>query len=410
MARDLVGVVRTTPVLEAAAEAIGEGNTAANLRDRISADRSLNIVTITGTDRDPTQAVILADAVAAAFIAVSRAQRLEQQRLLVEEVALAVAAFEQHDIAIDSEVLADQITLLSTLQLIEAAVEPGSPLPNDAARNVLLAMVLAVIVAAGIVALLELLDERVSTVQRFRGSTDALPVFALVPRQRVNALNALLSARDLSTSVPYQESIRALVAGVRLASQGPGDVRTVLVTSALPGEGKSTIAVALAITHAQTGQSVILVDANLRSPGVGQQLGAPDGPGLAAVVAGESTLADALCTTDVPGLSVLPAGVAPADPTTVVASERMPQVLTELAGQATVVVIDSPAVLPYADAAILASIADATVLVVDASATNANDVQNATRILTQAKPAIIGGVLNKVASPGGRYYHGSSRR
>lgn len=187
--------------------------------------------------------------------------------------------------------------------------------------------------------------------------------------------------------------------------------RVIVVTSPLPGDGKSTTASNLALSLAAAGLPTILIDADLRRPVVGEVFSLPEGAGLTDVLAGRATLDEVFHTTEPSGhLRVLTAGRIPPNPSEVLGSHRMRELLRLLARDATVVV-DSPPALPVTDAAVLGTAADGVLMVVSAGRTTYDVLQKSVDNITRANGRVLGVVVNKLpmrgpGSYGYQYYGG----
>ena len=180
-------------------------------------------------------------------------------------------------------------------------------------------------------------------------------------------------------------------------------LRTILVTSPNPREGKSLVVANLAAALAQRELRVIVVDADLRLPRQHTLFRLDLGQGMTAAL--ENGLAkDYLQQVGTEGLKVLTSGELPSNPAVAVASKRMPELLQELVGDADLVLVDCPPVLPVADATILASIVDCVLLVVRADHTHRQELRNAVESLYKVNDNLLGVVLNGVSSRGDRYY------
>lgn len=178
--------------------------------------------------------------------------------------------------------------------------------------------------------------------------------------------------------------------------------RCIVVTSALPGEGKSTVAANLATMLAANGEHVALVDGDLRRPTVAATMGLVPGAGLTDVLAGRAELIDVLQRTSrVPGLIVLGAGTIPPNPSELLSSDRMRSLLNELAEHATVI-IDAPPLLPVTDGAILTHQADGAMIVVSVGRSTYDVVDKAVDALEKVSGRVLGVVLNRVPLTGGR--------
>ncbi len=179
--------------------------------------------------------------------------------------------------------------------------------------------------------------------------------------------------------------------------------RKIVVTSALPGEGKSTVAANLAGALADSGQHVVLIDGDLRRPTVADSVDVDGSVGLTDVLAGRVEIASALQrVAAMPNLLVLPAGTLPPNPSELLGSERMRALLSELAEHATVIV-DAPPLLAVTDGAVLTRQSDGALIVVSAGHTGYDVVDKAVDVLEKIHGHVLGVVLNKVALSGGTY-------
>jgi capsular exopolysaccharide synthesis family protein len=176
--------------------------------------------------------------------------------------------------------------------------------------------------------------------------------------------------------------------------------RTIVVSSPLPGDGKSTLAGNLAVSLAAAGQHVILVDADLRRPMLATLFGLPEGAGLTDLLAGRAEIGDVAHNVDHSrNLAVITAGRIPPNPSELLGSNRMRDLIRKLSEHA-LVIIDSPPLLPVTDAAVLATAADGALIVVTAGKTTFDMLQRAHENLTKANARTLGIVLNRVPRRG----------
>jgi len=315
-----------------------------------------------------------------------------------------------------------EATSSTTLQLAESADVPRDPVFPRLPLNVGLAALVGLLLAAALAWLLEYLDDTVKSPDAVQ-TLLALPTLAQVrrtgraPTRRVRSpglapgagADALL-ARDAARS-EAAESYRLLRTNIEFSAvdQPP---RRLLVTSAVPGEGKSTVAANLAVVLAQSGKRVLLVDGDLRRPSIGRMFGLPPGRGLTTV------LADATQSASHPGpgagpvpapgvehLMLLPSGPLPPNPADLLGSQRMAAVLDELATAYDILVLDSPPVLVATDPLLLASRVDGVLLVVSTGETRSPLVRQAAESIRQVGGRLLGVVLNKVAASEGHVYY-----
>jgi polysaccharide biosynthesis transport protein len=172
--------------------------------------------------------------------------------------------------------------------------------------------------------------------------------------------------------------------------------KTILVTSGIPGEGKTTVACSVAISMANTGQKVVLVDCDLRRPRIHRIFGVSADVGVSTILSQKSTLDDSLVTSGVPNLSVLPFGPPPPNAAEIFHDARFKEMLADLATRFDRVVIDSPPTLAVTDPALLSTLVDGTVMVVRAFSTTSEMARRALRGLTGVGGNVAGIVLNAV--------------
>jgi len=201
------------------------------------------------------------------------------------------------------------------------------------------------------------------------------------------------------------ESIRQIRTGLRFSSVDR-EVRSIAVTSANAGEGKSTISTALAKAIAESGQPTILIDGDLRRPSVSSVVGVDGSIGLSDVLSGQVEVSKAVRATDHPGLVVLPSGRIPPNPSEMLGSDAMRTLITELR-EDHFVVVDVPPLLPVTDAAIVAVMVDGLVFVAAAGRTRKPEIEASRRIVAQVHGRVLGVVLNMVSTSAGEsgYYH-----
>jgi capsular exopolysaccharide synthesis family protein len=210
-------------------------------------------------------------------------------------------------------------------------------------------------------------------------------------------------------AAPLAETYGALAA-VAERRLHEAEARILLVSSASPGEGKSTVACNLAVTLARAGARTVLVDADLRRPVQHSLFSLPNEVGLASHLSGSVEQPDALAApTEVPGLDLIPAGPLPAAPLPALRSEKLKTLLAALREKYEYVILDGPPVRGLADALVLAPRADAALLVLSAGESRKDEVTEAKRLLRAAGAELAGSVLNRAtARSRGYYYYGSA--
>jgi capsular exopolysaccharide synthesis family protein len=180
-------------------------------------------------------------------------------------------------------------------------------------------------------------------------------------------------------------------------------LRTLVVTSPAPQEGKSTTAVMTAITMAQAGSRTLIVDTDLRKPRLHRVFGIDGDVGISTVLLGQSTIEEATQRTEVPNLDVMVCGALPPNPAEILLSEKFKDLVTQLAVRYDRIVFDTPPMGPVTDPAILGTLVDGVVLVTKCEKTTKTSVKQAMRALTDANARVFGVILNDVDVTSKRY-------
>ncbi len=213
----------------------------------------------------------------------------------------------------------------------------------------------------------------------------------MVANHRSDSLVTLTSPRS-----PVSEAYRTLRTNLEFSSLDE-PLRTMVVTSPGPEEGKSTTLANLAVTLAHAEKRVILVDCDLRRPSQHEIFGLSNGVGLTTMVVDEEAMRDPpLLETGVEGLQLLPSGPLPPNPSELVGSRRMAEIISALSERADIVLFDAPPVIAVTDAAVLASRVDGVLLVIKAGATKRDHAKRAKALLDKVNAHVVGAVLNNV--------------
>jgi succinoglycan biosynthesis transport protein ExoP len=281
----------------------------------------------------------------------------------------------------------------SFTRIVESAGVPLAPMRPRRTVNLLLSCMAGLFFGICMAFLQEFLDDRINSPEdadRLIG----LPGLAYIPL--IPGVGRKLIT-ELDPHSPITESYRGLRSSIMFSSiEAP--IHTLLVSSTSKGEGKSVTSVNLAIAMAFEGKRVILVDADLRRPNTHRLLELPDAPGLTDVLAGQAGLEESLRATEVPGLSVLPAGSIPPNPAELLNSEPMERLIEALRSCADIVVFDTPPCLPVTDAQVLSMKVDGVILVAEVGEARKAAVQHAKHLFDQAHARTLGLVFNKIAT------------
>lgn len=283
--------------------------------------------------------------------------------------------------------------------LTDPAQPPSAPSSPRRNTNLILGLIFGLAAGLAYAFIRNALDNTVKTVQELDRLATA-PSLGLVIFDP-NAKTRVLSALDPTSA--HSEGYRTIRTNLQFINVDD-PVRAMVVTSAAPGDGKTTVACNLAIAVAQSGKSVCLVESDLRRPRVAEYLQISSGVGLTEVLAGQAKLSDALQPWGKGLLHVLPPGSLPPNPSELLGSQQMAQVIATLKSQFDVVILDTPPLLAVSDAAVLASQADGAVVVVRYGKSSREAIRHAIGSLEQIDAKILGTVLNAVPAKRGRGY------
>ncbi len=298
-----------------------------------------------------------------------------------------------------------------SVRLIDSATLPLFAVSPNRRRALMMAILLGLFLGVGLAMLLERLDDSVKSPDEIRERMD-LSVLGSIPAIDARELETAEGAPSIERLIaharpksPVAEAYRSLRTNLAFAKANR-DLRTIVFTSPGPADGKSTTVANLAITFAQQGQRTLVIDADLRRAVMDKTFSVPRSPGLTDVIIGNVTLAQAVSASQVPNLSVLGSGQFPPNPSELLGSPAMRGALAQANELFDVVLIDSPPLLAVTDAAVLSTIADATVLVIRMGSTAREAVRRAVALLRAVHGTIAGAVLNDVDMRGGKYYGG----
>lgn len=361
----------TTPaVLQPAIDSLGLDTTPADLASRIQATADLNtvLINISAVDRSAVQSAAIAQAVSDSLIQV--VDRLEKpSQGGISPVKLSVIA---------------------------PATAPSTPSAPNGKLNLLLGVTLGIGVGLAAAVIRSIVDTKVRGEADLRRTTDA-PILGGISFDSDATKKPLLT--QVAQQSPRAESFRQIRTNLQFAHVSH-EAKAILVTSSLPGEGKSTTAINMAIALAQAGQRVALVDADLRRPMVGEYLGLERNAGLTTVLVGGGDLIDLMQPWGRDELDVLTSGQIPPNPSELLGSEAMTKLIARLERDYDAVVIDAPPLLPVTDAAVLAQRVGGVVLVVGAQQVKTADLRKSLSALEMVDADLLGVVMNKLPSKG----------
>jgi capsular exopolysaccharide synthesis family protein len=291
------------------------------------------------------------------------------------------------------------------LSVVEPAQLPQSPIQPKTRQNVLLAAIVGLMIAGGVAFLIEYLDDTIKTPDDLAGGLGLVALGSIARLEGESYPEKLITRQPEHSSA--DEAYRMLRSNVQfMANSTP--LHTLLVTSAGPVEGKSITLANIGVVFAQNGLRTLLVDSDMRRPMLHRIFQLPNRTGLSNVLLAPVTQVnqEVIQSAGVANLQVITSGPIPPNPSELVGSARMSQVIAELRDLADVVIFDSPPVLSATDAALLANRLDGTILVADAGRTRREAALRAVEQLQRAGANLIGGVLNRLQKKtGGYYYH-----
>ena len=277
--------------------------------------------------------------------------------------------------------------------ILRHAVVPDQPIEPRPMRSLVLGLMFGL--GAGILLAIvrERLDDSISDEAAVASATGGRPVLAQVPWHEEADEDRLVAL--VAPAAPASEAFRTLRTNLRFAAGGTA-FRSVILTSALEAEGKTTVAANYAITAARAGYSTVLIDADMRQPRLHTMLSLDRTTGLSRLITQQIELDAARHPTSVPGLEIITAGPTPPNPAELLGSQGMVDLLDELKSEFDLIVMDAPPVLPVADALELSSVVDATLLVVHALESKRRPVGAAAARLERIGAHLAGTVLTAV--------------
>lgn len=358
-----VPVVDSPSVLDPVIQELQLGTTGTELADQVSVQNPTGTVllNVQANDAAPEQAAKIADATA---------KSLANTIVSLETTSSGVKPVR--------------------VQVLRPAVVPTSPYSPRTQLNVVVGALVGFMVGFGIAVLRATLDTSIKSGEELHAVTGAT-LIGTVPSEATTAKNPLAT----SSGSLRGEAYRTLRTNLQYVDVDHPP-KTVVITSCAPLEGKSTTAANLAIALANGGSNVLLVEADLRRPRVAEYLGLTASVGLTDVLTGRSDLAEAIVPWKRDLLHVLPAGSIPPNPSELLASQHLADILAELSARYDIVILDAPPLLPVTDAAILAATADGAILVARYGQTSREQAARGVEALEQVNARLFGVILNQV--------------
>src|SRR6266850_2233855 len=312
----------------------------------------------------------------------------------------------------------------NNISIVDYAIAPDFPVGPNRTRTVFAAFLLSIGLGVGFALFLEYLDDTIHSTDEVERLLH-LPGLAVIPSLGAAARRKVLTApgalqkrngngsgsaellMNVESRSPLAESYRQLRTSVLLSTAGRAP-KTLLITSSLPGEGKTTTAVNTAISLAQTGAAVVIIDADMRRPRLRSIFDLAERQGLSSILSSELKAEEMLAMIardETTGLHVMTSGPIPPNPAELLGSDQMRRLISELSGTFTHIVIDSPPISSFTDGVLIASMVDGVLLVVHGGKSSRSVVRRSRQLLLDVGAKIFGVVLNNVTVGSHDYYY-----
>ncbi|TFB47780.1 polysaccharide biosynthesis tyrosine autokinase [Cryobacterium tagatosivorans] len=379
-----VDIVNSAIVLDDVIKELRLDLTAGQLAPMVSSSTPLNtvLIDISVTNSDPVLAAKIANSVGTNF-----------GRIVVDQL-------EKPD--------GDAVSPVK-IETIQPALVPGKPASPNTPMNIVLGLLVGLAIGVAFAVLRSVLDTRVHSLRDIELVTDT-PMLGGITFDPEAKKRPLVVHADPKN--PRAESFRSLRTNLQFVNV-EGGPRSFVVTSSVPGEGKSTTTANLAIALAETGARVALIDGDLRLPRLADYLGIEGGVGLTDVLIGRAELADVLQKWGRGKLFVLPSGRVPPNPSELLGSAAMARLLASLTEQFDIVIIDAPPLLLVTDAAVLSKLCGGALMVVASGRTKRNELAGAVKALERVGSRLVGVIITMLPTKGpdsygyGQYSYGT---
>lgn len=444
LAQTYVEIATARPILEETIVQLDLPFSVSDLRRMVSVSAPLDtqILVISTEDTDPARAAAVANTVGEVFITQNQAReslryaepignwqvRMQSVSSEIEGIETAIRDFEETNSDEQAIALTRLRTQLNEAQVryteafnnlnqlqqaqakessnivpIETAQPSSTPVRPNVITNTVIATLIGALFAGGFIFLIEYLDDTVKTPEQVLSDTKLSTLGAIAQIKASDpsdSIVAFLQPRD-----PLSEAYRVLRTNLGFSAID-GALRSIVVTSGSPGEGKSTTAANLAIVMAQAGKRVVIVDSDLRRPMQHKIMSVGNNRGLTtALLDNETPVTYHLQNTKIKGLRVLSSGPIPPNPAEILSSQRMSHLIQELYDEADVLVFDTPPVLTVTDAAVLSPQVDGTLFVVHVGKTRRDTLAQAVERVMKTNAQPLGVVLNRIKPSHGGYYY-----
>ena len=282
---------------------------------------------------------------------------------------------------------------VSNIQIVDTAMVDGGPIKPKRAKNILLALLVGLFGGASLAFFLEYMDDTIKTAEDV-DKVLKLPLLDIVPLTNPDKGPLFVLSDPKSNTA---EAYRTIRTGIMLSSLDEEPFKVLLVTSAIPNEGKSTTAANLAVAMAQMGERVLLMDMDMRRHNLHDFFDIENSVGISDLIIDQSRLSNAVQKIEaVPNLYVITGGTKASNPSELLGSDRMKALITGLRGKFDRIILDSPPLMAFSDSLVLSRLADGVVLVAWGSRTHSAAIQQAVQSLKGINARILGLVLNKI--------------
>lgn len=288
------------------------------------------------------------------------------------------------------------INKIDVVQLIDEAVLPTNPVSPKPIYNMAIACFLGIMFSIALVFLLEYLDNTIKTKQDVE-KVIGLSVIGLITLIDIKDNDNMTKKGSMLKILKSQisEQFRTLKTNIRFASLGD-EIKSIVFTSSLSGEGRSTVIANLAVAMAITGKRVVIMDCDFRKPTIHKQFSVSNSMGLTNILLQDRKIEESIITTDVPNLYILTSGPILSNPSELLESKNMKDILNEVTRNFDIVLIDTPPILPIADAQIMSALSQGTIIVSSYGKTEKNELVNAKENIEKVGGKILGVVINKI--------------
>ena len=371
-------LMKEPPLLESVSADLGLKITPANLANeiKVTPETGTTILDVSVQDTNPAVARDVANRLVADFI-------------------VEIKGMQQQETQLPNARTGDNLVVVSP------AVLPDKPVSPTKTLNVAIAFAAGLLIALGIAFLLDYLDQSIKSDEELTERLGLIPMGHIAFAPAGNARRAELVALD--THSPASEAYRALRTNLMFSTIDQ-ELKTIVVTSSAPDEGKSRTAANLAVVLAEAGHKTLLIDADFRRPSLHKIFGRIRNVGLSNLILQDVAENEAITAVEkVPNLWLVTSGPIPPNPSELLGSGRFKELIARLRSAFTYVILDTPPVNAVTDAAILAAAANGTILVVEQGVTTFPALMHAKQLLDRVGAHTIGVVMNKVRASAGSY-------